>query len=861
MDDLSRAEYPAMLANLQPNQAVNALNDRVKRISKVNNEIADWLQERRRVEEQYVQGLKRLTQFRVPNSHTELGSFQPQWDKILQSADSVAMSHHIFASKIEKDVEAPLRTFGQRKEMQNMQTIQANLSNMAKELEDSRERSDKLSRKGGKASAQKVDMAAEKLESATSQWESQAPFVFETLQALDESRMNQLRDCLTQYGTYEGEQAQQHQTDAESVLNSLLDYNTSNEVQHFVTRTTAGRPKVERRATPARQSSSIGGTSSSLAPPSINVPPSEDDRSDHSGPRDGPPENKLRSRIGTMLGRRRQSIHGGFGQLSPAKGPFGRSTKSSHGLSPRASSSNLGDSTNRLGALTETPDIAEEPSRMSEANEKMSHDGPNGFGSVGGDGAAELLPPNTANMATSTTSHLNGTSGDVDIADVPPPPGPPPSQREPEKDAEGFSVPDYSHDPISQAQQEAAAQEAERAFKLSIQNEPVAEEDPEAKQAAFSNVAKNLSAMGTPARRAGTVRGRRDVRNTIYVPSPVSENSISENPYHPGALATIYSKPAGLPTFASESSVAGTSDTQSIRSANSLNSIVQHAKHPDMHDPGLNSSVMETVSATFENGGVTSLKVNGEVAFSYNPDSTSSPSQVPIRINNFSALESIGPNRIFVTQDPDHTDQFTLDTSHLQKTSIGFSYKVHVDSDTPPVEHVPILITSAWKPQGDKLGLVLQYKLNPAFKFATAGLTLQFHNFVLFVTYEGKASGAQTKPSGTHLKDKHLVYWRLGDITLSSDANWQKIVCRIVGEQGSEPKAGTVEARWEFSPPSNAETAAGAISVFRLEESKGKGAELSDDDPFADSDETVAEGRWLEVPVVRKLISGKYDAK
>jgi hypothetical protein len=47
MEDLSRAEYPAMLANLQPIQAVQTLSDRVKRISKVNQEIADWLQVRR----------------------------------------------------------------------------------------------------------------------------------------------------------------------------------------------------------------------------------------------------------------------------------------------------------------------------------------------------------------------------------------------------------------------------------------------------------------------------------------------------------------------------------------------------------------------------------------------------------------------------------------------------------------------------------------------------------------------------------------------------------------------------------------------------------------------------------------------
>jgi hypothetical protein len=401
------------------------------------------------------------------------------------------------------------------------------------------------------------------------------------------------------------------------VLNSLLDYSTASEIQHFASKVTTGRPKVEKRATTTRQSSISGAPSTSgPKPPSLNVP-TEDDRSDYSGTKEGPPENKLRSRIGTMLGRRRQSIHGGFGQLSPSKGPFGRNTRSSHGLSPRASSSNLGDSTNRLGALAEDPDVRpDEPSRTSEGKEKSSHDGTNGVGRVDSLDAARPATETTA------ASPVNGTSAALDVLDVPPPPGPPPSHKEPEKDAEGFSVPTYSHDPISQAQKEAAAQETEHAFKLNIQKEPVAEEDEEAKKAALSNVANSLSAMGAPARRMGTVRGRRDVRNTIYVPSPVSENP-TRSPMIP-PLPTTLSRLAGSSSLAYEPSFSGTSDTQSVRSANSLSSVVQ-AKHPEMHQSGLNSSFMETVSATFESGSVKSVKVIGEIAFVFNSADDPSP--------------------------------------------------------------------------------------------------------------------------------------------------------------------------------------------------------------------------------------------
>ncbi|KAH7031617.1 Muniscin C-terminal mu homology domain-containing protein [Microdochium trichocladiopsis] len=862
MDDLSRTEYPAMLANLQPGQAVNALNDRVKRIAKVNTEIADWLQERRKVDEQYAQSLRKLTQFRVPNAQSELGTFQPQWDKILAATDSLASSHSAFAAKIDKDVETPLRNFQQKKEMASMQTIQGNLTNMAKELEDAQHASDKLSKKGGKASAAKMDMAAAKLESATGQWESQAPFIFETLQALDESRMNHLRDALTQYGTFEGERAQRHQADAELILNSLLDYSTATEISHFASRTTAGKPKLEKRATSLRQNSTAGTTTSTTAPsttapnnslapstttpsiaPPAPTPPAasmEDDRSEHSIPREAPPENKLRSRIGTMLGRRRQSIHGGFGQLSPSKGPFGRASKSSHGpsVSPRTSSNNLGGS-DRLGSLAESED--QDELRQSEARDKSSRPTTNGTG------AGETGPgPQT-----------NGKPAPADLLDVPPPAGPPPSQRQPEKDAEGFTVPAAANDPISAAEKEAAGEEADQLFKLNIQNEPVADEDPEAKKAALSNVANSL-AMGMPTRKTGTIRGRRDVRNTIYVPAPISQGSSTSVPFPPSPnFTTQNSRSTGLTALTSEPSVAGTSDTQSIRSATSLGGII-HAKHPDLHEPGLNSSIIETVSASFEDGQVKSVKVNGEIAFAYNASDSSVPMQIPIRINNFSALEVIGPNRIFVTNDtPDQAERFILDPSHLQKTSIGFSYRLHVDMETPATEHVPIILNPVWKPQGDKLGLLLQYKLNPTFKFAIGASSVLIHNLVFFTTYEGVATGAQTKPPGTHLKDKHLVYWRLGDVTLTAGGEWQKIVCRIIGAPGQEPKPGSVEARWEVSPGTISGGEPSIISVSRLEESKGKEAEVIDeDDPFAD---VQSEGKWLDIPATRKVVSGKYE--
>ena len=313
-----------------------------------------------------------------------------------------------------------------------------------------------------------------------------------------------------------------------------------------------------------------------------------------------------------MLGRRRQSIHGGFGQLSPQKssGPFSRNIGSSHGrpgISPRPSFNNLAETSSRLTSLAESPSS---PKSHKDTSGKDHHAGTNGV--TAGEGSSDTA------TAKPSSEAVNG-----DVSDVPPPPGPPPAQAEEAsdstKDAEGFTIPPAANDPISQAQREAAAEEGDQLLKLNIQSAPVEREDPDAQKAAMSNVANTLTQMAAPNRKSGTVRGRRDVRNTIYVPSPaVAENASESTPFPPSpALPAVASKPTAVAALASEASIAATSDSQSVRSGTSLGGL-PHVKHPEMLGPGLNSSIIETVSATFEEGVVKSAKISGEIAFSYN---------------------------------------------------------------------------------------------------------------------------------------------------------------------------------------------------------------------------------------------------
>ena len=175
--------------------------------------------------------------------------------------DTLAESHNFFAQKIEADVERPLKDYqSKNREMQAISTIQGNLLSIAKDVESAQKKASKLS--AGKTAANKVASATSELEVANQQWNSQAPYVFEQLQALDESRVNHLRDVLTQLETHEVDQVERSRESAEACLNSILNINTAEEISAFVARQTANAPAIpERQASRNRTNSSAGANS------------------------------------------------------------------------------------------------------------------------------------------------------------------------------------------------------------------------------------------------------------------------------------------------------------------------------------------------------------------------------------------------------------------------------------------------------------------------------------------------------------------------------------------------------------------------------------------------------------------------
>jgi F-BAR domain only protein len=197
--------------------------------------------------------------------------FQLPWQRIVESTESLAQSHESLARKIEVDAETPLRQFStQNREMQGINTTQGNLASIAKDYDNAQKKAEKLKEKTGRLSSARAANASSTVDDANQQWETQAPYIFEQLQALDETRVNHLRDVLTQFQTHEVDSIEQNRKPAELCLNALLNIETADEIKTFAARITAGprqAPLARRRSSASSNMRRLSSAGGGIAPP------------------------------------------------------------------------------------------------------------------------------------------------------------------------------------------------------------------------------------------------------------------------------------------------------------------------------------------------------------------------------------------------------------------------------------------------------------------------------------------------------------------------------------------------------------------------------------------------------------------
>lgn len=271
-----------------------------------------------------------------------------------------------------------------------------------------------------------------------------------------------------------------------------------------------------------------------------------------------------------------------------------------------------------------------------------------------------------------------------------------------------------------------------------------------------------------------------------------------------------------------------------------------------MHGPGLNASIIETVSAWFGGGQLTKAVVIGELALAHNGLEDSNK-MLSIRLENFAVLEKVAPNPSFIAAIPTKSGEYTVDNSQIARSSLAFKYQVHLE-ESGMAAYVPLILTPSWKIEKQQASVIINFRPNPAFLGAS---TAVLQNVVIMVALEGaRAQSCQSKPSGHFARERSLVYWKLGEVNLEPGGMPSRLLARFSTE--SEGRAGGVEARWDMAGVQAAGTGSGlGLSVFLPTATTAKEEGL---DPFADESHGASGGGYKAIAVMRKLVSGKYVA-
>lgn len=321
------------------------------------------------------------------------------------------------------------------------------------------------------------------------------------------------------------------------------------------------------------------------------------------------------------------------------------------------------------------------------------------------------------------------------------------------------------------------------------------------------------------------------------------------------------------------------SDTTSIHSSHTLQNLTGPATHPELHQPGLNASVIETVNSWIEDGKVTKSSVLGELALAYNAIPGSPTSEHVVRVDNFALLEKVAANPYFVTDlsniDVDKRGEYKIAADKIARAAptVAFKYQLHL-AESELASYSPILFRPVWNIEEFQASVIVFYSLNTEFVEHAASVHLK--NVIITVNLDlspedektkqpreiVRATGAVMYPNtGAVFRRKHsAVIWRLPELEVRAGSE-EKFLARFT-TSGSWPRKGKVEVKFEHQgDDSNSRLGVSLADTITSDTNN----EQTEHDPFADDGSNPSQSAstrtvWKPVHTVRKLVAGKYQA-
>lgn len=372
------------------------------------------------------------------------------------------------------------------------------------------------------------------------------------------------------------------------------------------------------------------------------------------------------------------------------------------------------------------------------------------------------------------------------------------------------------------------------------------------------------------------------MRNTVFIPTPQTPGQELSGLYTSSTPTTPAKQSRHVPSPSVVTDDHTLSDTTSIRSSHTLHSMSGPVSHPELHEPGLNASIIETVSAWFSDGAVTKSFVVGELALAYNSGHETPLRDVRVRLDNFQLLEKVAANPNFVKEqaDEDKKGEYDVQLTSISRPlpTVAFKYQVHINPSNASA-YCPVVFQPIWNLEQSQASAIIQYSVNPSFVSKDESGTITLKNVVLTVNLDttpeedpakqsrevAHATAAVMYPNtGAKFRRKQsAVVWKMPELEVQSDTPGKFLV--RFSTTGGWPHKGKVDAKFELHTTGTGTTRLGISAASDRSAPSSKESDPFADEDAAQSSSAAAAGAaaptvtdWQEIPTIRKLAAGKY---
>lgn len=199
---------------------------------------------------------------------------------------------------------------------------------------------------------------------------------------------------------------------------------------------------------------------------------------------------------------------------------------------------------------------------------------------------------------------------------------------------------------------------------------------------------------------------------------------------------------------------------------------------------GLNTSVAEILNVTFKGGVAVKSQVLGEIAFNYNSEEPlgSYNVRVPTKFSRFLLNEQVMKQT--------GEDSFSLNLLSITgRTLGGIKYTMDLDA-----AFIPVIVKQVWKFEPHQASLIIKISLNPSYK-----TSISLENFVISAALDTSvtSTSASSKPEGSFNKDLNRITWRYSNpLVLSPSSPEEKLIARIMTDGQARESINGVQAKF-----------------------------------------------------------------